>query len=522
MKEKLKDSLGPKLVMIIVGGLIVLNGLTTWYNLYVQDKGVIKLLEMSGAQLSSTIAGAAKDGMLRNDREAIQRTVETLGSQYEISTIRIANSDGSIAYSSKKEEIGKKMEASEKSAQGVKELDSEKAGTHPRVLELLTPIKNQPECYNAACHAHKASDNILGYLQIHSRLDPFDQIKRNSAFKLAIASFLGILFTAIVAFFAVHKLVHKPVKELMSGVKEVANGNLSTRVPELSRDELGQLAKSFNRMSQELHKAHIELVDWAQTLEFRVSQKTEELERAQSQMLQIEKMASLGRLAAIVAHEINNPLASVVTYAKLILKKLKNQEEISESCKDNMRYLEAIISEAQRCGDIVSQLLSFSRQSKEEFEKSNLLQIAEKAVFLLHHKMELSQVKVEVEKSEDLPFVDGDRSQLQQALMALLINACEAMEKGGGGLVRIYFGRADNSIRMTIEDNGPGMEPEVAHKVFEPFFSTKANASAVGLGLSVVYSIVMRHNGKIRLETAPQKGAKFIIDLPISAEEAKK
>lgn len=522
MKEKLKDSLGPKLMLFIVGGLIALNGLTAWYNLMVQEKGVIRLLEMSGTQLSSIVAGAANEGMLHNDRHAIQKTVETLGSQYEISSIRITNSDGMVAYSSIKDDIGRSIAVSQKPTQSIREFAASKDSPKGRVLEMITPIKNQPDCYGSPCHAHKATDQVLGYLQIESRLDPFDQIRRVSAFRLGVASFLGILFTAAVVFFAVHKLVHKPVKELMTGVREIANGNLSTRVPELNRDELGQLAKSFNRMSQELHKAHMELVDWAQTLEFRVSQKTEELERAQAQMLQVEKMASLGRLAAIVAHEINNPLASVVTYAKLIVKKLKAREEITDECRDNVRYLEAIISEAQRCGEIVSQLLSFSRHRQEDFERCSLVQIAEKSIFLLHHKMELSLVKVFVEKGDDLMIVDGDKSQLQQALMALLINACEAMEKGGGGQVKIGFSRSEGSIRMTVEDNGPGMEHEVAQKVFEPFFSTKSSQSAVGLGLSVVYSIVMRHNGKIRLETAPTKGAKFMIDLPVPAEEVRR
>jgi len=522
MKEKLKDSLGPKLVILIVGGLLALNVLTAWYNLSVQEKGVIKMLEASGAQLSSIVAGAAKEAMLRNDREAIQRTVETLGSQYEISSIRISNSKGLIAYSSLKGDIGRTIQVSRKPDQSIKEIPGSGNTPPARVLEMVAPVMNQPECYTAPCHAHSAGEEILGNLQIQSRLEPFDQIRRVSAFRLGIASVLGIVFTAVLVFVAVHKLVHRPVKELMTGVREVANGNLSTRVPEMSRDELGQLAKSFNRMSQELHKAHIELVDWAQTLEFRVSQKTEELERAQAQMLQVEKMASLGRLAAVVAHEINNPLASVVTYAKLIVKKLKTRETISEDCQENLKYLEAIISEAQRCGEIVSQLLSFSRQRQEDFVMCSLVQVAEKAVFLLHHKMELSMVKVTVEKGGDEMTVEGDKSQLQQAVMALLINACEAMEKGGGGLVKIGFERAEGFIRMTVEDNGPGMEREVAQKVFEPFFSTKTTQSAVGLGLSVVYSIVMRHSGKIRLETAPGKGAKFMIELPVPAEEVKK
>jgi two-component system NtrC family sensor kinase len=517
MEDKHSDSLGPKLVLIIIGGLILLNTLTTWYNLYNQEKGIIKLLEMSGKQLSSIVAGAAKEGMLHNDREAIQKTVETLGSQYEISAIRILNKDDIVAYSSKKDDIGKKFRKFNERAETFREVEEKSEKGSLRLLELLTPIKNEESCYSAQCHAHSKSDEILGYLQINTRLDPFDEIKNKSTIRLAIASSLCILLTAIISFLAINRFVHKPIKQLMVGVKELSNGNLSVRVPELSHDELGRLAKSFNRMASELHKAHMELVDWASTLEFRVNQKTQELERAQSQIMNVEKMASLGRLAAVVAHEINNPLASIVTYSKLIIKKLKMREVISEDCQENLKYLEAITSEAQRCGEIVSQLLSFARMKSEKFVECNLEEVVSKAIFILHHKLEMSQVEVKIEKETDVPMIFADPAQIQQALMALIINSCEAMDKGG--YIKIKLSKDGDFVKIAVSDNGPGMTEDVAKKAFEPFFTTKTDGSGAGLGLSVVYSIVMRHEGKIEIDTTPQKGATFIIHLPIKLKE---
>lgn len=519
MKDDIKDSLGPKLVLLIAGVLVALATVVTWYNWHLQEKGVIELMETSGAGLSSITASSLKQCMLGEKRDDVQNAVELLGARHEVSAIRILNQDGFITYASNREEIGKKLAPYSKQAQRVKKLERAGRDDATRVLEQFYPIENTPQCYNASCHAHKPAETLLGQLQIEFSLDPFDQVMKRSVLKVAIASSLGILLTAVFVFLALNKFVRKPVWELMAGVREISNGNLSTRVPEFSRDELGQLTRSFNRMAQELHKAHVELVDWAQTLEFRVSRKTEELERAQSQILQVEKMASLGRLAAVVAHEINNPLASVVTYAKLVTRKLKPQTSASDDYRDHLKYLDAIVSEAQRCGDIVSQLLSFVNKKQEKFEACDLTQIAEKAVFLLHYKMDVCQVKTEIEKTGDIPLINGDSSQIQQALMALLINACEAMETSGG-LVRISLSRIDDFVRISIKDNGPGMEPDVAKKVFEPFFTTKSGASGVGLGLSVVYSIVMRHNGRIRLDTRPQKGAEFVIDLPVTAEEA--
>ena len=312
------------------------------------------------------------------------------------------------------------------------------------------------------------------------------------------------------------RMVHRPAQELIRETDKLGHGDLSARVLETRNDELGTLAKKFNRMAHDLEAAHSELLGWTQSLEQRVEEKTSELERAQEKIVQVERMASLGRLAAVVAHEINNPLSSVVTYAKILVRRLQSKE-LDDECRENLEYLESIASEASRCGEIVAQLLSFARRGGGEFAAVDINQVVDRAVFLTKHTLELAEVSCELELEEEMPTVRVDSSQIQQALMALLINAGEAVEKGGR--VQVQTGTCVEGVEIAVEDNGPGMEPDVARRVFEPFFTTKDSSSGVGLGLAVVYGIMERHGGSVELTTAPGKGCRFALVLPIDGPE---
>jgi len=379
------------------------------------------------------------------------------------------------------------------------------------VLGITQVIHNEPECSSASCHVHQPAQKLLGLLDISMQLEPYERARRASALRGLAVGLAAILLSSAITFVATQRIVHRPVRQLIRGAKALAAGDHSVRVPEESSDEMGTLARAFNRMSRDLEKAHSELLEWAQTLEQRVQVKTVELERAQQQILQVERMASLGRLSAVVAHEINNPLASVVTYAKILVRRTRDREKI-EDYRENQQYLESIISEATRCGDIVSQLLSFARQPTGEFIQANLNSIVERVLFLTKHKLEMGELESAAELDASLPMVRLDPARIQQALMALIINACEVMEPGGRVVVRTRQG--DGGVVLEVEDNGPGMTPEVAERAFEPFFSTKSQGSGLGLGLAVVYSIVKSHEGRIDLVTAPGAGCRFSIFLP--------
>ena len=527
---RFQSRVATKLVGLIVGGLLLCFGVATWYNLRVQEHATTHILTLNGVQLADLVAGATREAMLHNDREAIRGTIDTLGHQRDIAKIRVLNKTGLISYSATPGEVGQKLEATSNqcqlchsktpppealtASQMVRRVNREGGP----VLEITRVILNEPDCSSAPCHVHPPSQRLLGFMDVHIDLDPFDQARRSGAVLLVASSVAGILLVSILTFAAVRAMVRRPVRQMIRGAEALAHGDHSVRVPELTNDELGQLARTFNRMARDLEKAHSELLEWAQTLEHRVEDKSQELARAQDQIIRVERLASLGRLAAVVAHEINNPLSSVVTYAKIVIRRLQGQEQTSEECRENLTFLRNISSEAARCGEIVSQLLAFARHRGGEFAPVNVNAVVEKSILLVNHKLEMASVKANTDLAEDLVPVRADAGQVQQALMALLINSCEAMEKGGEVTVRTR--NEAGGILVEMSDTGPGMAPEVAAHVFEPFFTTKTAGAGVGLGLAVVYGIVRRHGGRISLQTSPGQGCAFTLYFPADPPES--
>ncbi|NIA10944.1 MAG: HAMP domain-containing protein [Nitrospiraceae bacterium] len=526
----MKRSVAGKLTLLITCALVVVFGTAAWLNLQIQERATTRILRLNGAQVADLVARATREAMLHNDRTRIQATINTLASQRGIERIRIIEKGGQIAYSTDHAEIGTKLEPRSQEcitcheggiAPGKMPSEAQArvlARRDGRILSITKTIRNEPDCANASCHVHKRGNRLLGVLDVNMALGPYDRARRASAAELLFASLFGIFLVVGITAAGVRRMVHRPVRNLIEQVQQIAAGDLSVRAPEVTDDEIGVLAHNFNRMARDLETARGELLEWAQTLEERVQQKTAELRHAQDQILQVEKMASLGKLAAVVAHEINNPLSSVVTYAKILVRRLRTHE-LTDECKENLEYLESIASEATRCGEIVSQLLAFSRRRGGEFGPTDINRVVEKSLFLVHHKLELNNVDAVTELASDLPTIIADSAQIQQALMALLINAAQALEEGG--TVRLTTRRSeDGGVVLEVADDGPGMPPEVAAHAFEPFFTTKEEGSGVGLGLSVVFGIVQRHGGNIDLDTAPGKGCRFILTFPPKPPQA--
>jgi len=493
-------------------------------NIGLQRRATTAILRQNGLRLVETTTGALRDAMLENDPDRIQGTLETLSQQREIQRIRIFSPDGSIAYSTIEGEPGQTCgpnltecsschQHSEPlielpTVEMVKERELE---GHP-VLSLSQAIRNDITCSTASCHVHKPEELMLGVMSVDLSLESYHKAIAFSAMELLLSSLVGILLALSVIAFAARQIVNRPIRVLIHGAKQLARGDLGVRVPATSHDEIGLLSHTFNQLAHELKQARQELLEWGNTLETRVERKTQELSLAHDQMRQVDKMASLGKLAAVVAHEINNPLASVVTYARLVIRRLKSRE-VTEDCQQNLKYLDSIASEAGRCGEIVSRLLAFSRRDSGVFEPTDLNQVIEQSLFLINHQMEINGVEIRRESASDLPRIEADGNQLQQAIMALLINAAQAMSEGGH--VNIITRSADKSVELEVVDDGPGMEPDVARHAFEPFYTTKDDGHGVGLGLSVVYGIVERHGGQIELQTSPGQGCRFLITLPV-------
>jgi two-component system NtrC family sensor kinase len=312
-------------------------------------------------------------------------------------------------------------------------------------------------------------------------------------------------------------LVHRPVKKLHLGTQSVAAGNLDYKIELSSRDEIGQLAASFNRMTTELKKANEELKEWARTLETRVDEKTGELKRAHEHMIQVERMASMGKLAAIVAHEINNPLTGILVSSRFILKRLAGSGQAEQEPRE---HLEMIANEASRCGEIVKSLLQFTPQAKAKYEACDVKELILDAVRLVKHKLDLMSVRLKQDLDPDAPPILCDPQEIRQALVAILINACEAMPQGEGLLeVGVRYHADGPAVDVWVKDSGIGMDDETQKHMFEPFFTTKQDSH--GVGLCVVSGIVSRHSGNIEVSSAPGKGTTISMRLPVSGAAAR-
>ncbi len=238
----------------------------------------------------------------------------------------------------------------------------------------------------------------------------------------------------------------------------------------------------------------------------------------QAKYLHQDKMVSLGKLAASVVHEINNPLTGVLNYISLMSKILGRKALGPEQVEKFKRYLDLMGSEVKRSSDIVSNLLAFSRKSKLEFSDVAVHTLLERSVLLSHHKLELQNIRVLMDFPSESPVVLGDFNQLQQCILNLIFNAADAMPEGGTLTIACSVNPGTRCAEIRVQDTGRGIAPEHLPKIFDPFFSTKQEGKGLGLGLSVVYGIIDRHKGSITAESEPGKGTVFTIQLPLKAD----
>jgi len=239
-----------------------------------------------------------------------------------------------------------------------------------------------------------------------------------------------------------------------------------------------------------------------------------ELQDTQMRLIQTEKMASLGSLAAGVAHEINNPLGGILIYASLLM------EDFSDQNDPRVQDLKRIVEEGTRCKDIVKGLLEFARQSESRFESVAINKAIDDVLFFLEKQALFHNIRTIKELNSDLPLIQGDPNQIKQVLMNMMVNAAEAMsEKGGTLTITTGINPDGSSIVIFFKDTGPGIPPAIQSKIFDPFFTTKDVGKGTGLGLSTSYGIVQSHHGAIEVESAPGKGATFKIILPITFEK---
>jgi two-component system, NtrC family, sensor kinase len=269
-----------------------------------------------------------------------------------------------------------------------------------------------------------------------------------------------------------------------------------------------------------LQAANEEIVDWARTLEDRVEQKTRELKRAHDHMLHVEKMASIGKMAAVVAHEVNNPLSGILTYAKLLRKWVASGRAEHEKRDEAMECLELIAAESRRCGDLVKNLLTLSRTAPMNVQSTDPRTVIDRCLLLVRHQLEQAGIELQLKLAEDLPRVPCDPAQMEQVFLALIMNAIDAMPRGGNLWIETRLSNDETEITIQVRDDGAGIAPDILPQIFEPFLTTKESGRGVGLGLAISRGIVERHNGRIEVASELGRGATFTVTLPAQANDA--
>jgi len=485
-------------------------------------------LRSNAERSSDLIRRATHDGMLLNRLDEVQETLTRLVESPGVAAIRVYDKKGTVVLSARPDELGQRFPISSETCESCHEADHPteagllqqsglaRLSEGQEVLRHLSLIPNEPACAVSGCHTSPDQASIIGVLDVEMSMEPVEATLRAAQIRIALTTVALIALIGWACWLFIDRLVRRPVAVLTEGTRRIAAGDLETRIHIEGDHEFADLARSFNSMSEDLLTVDREVESWSRTLEDRVAEKSAELQRAHRQVLHMEKMASLGKLSATVAHELNNPISGMLNYARLIERELGRQPLPASAREELLRYLGVIHRECLRCGRIVSNLLLFARRSGTEMAPVDLRTVVDQSVMLIDHHLHVIGVRLEKKLPEGDLTVIADPGELQQALVALMINAVESMtgSEGVNACLAIEVVVEDDSVRIDIGDTGPGIPADVLPHIFEPFYSTKEEEGGVGLGLSVVYGIVQRHRGRIDVDSVVGRGTTIHLWIP--------
>jgi two-component system NtrC family sensor kinase len=507
--------------------MIIIFALLGYFSTQLHRKHLEAAALVSAEQQSEVLRRSASHYMLHNDRTGLYEMMLNMADQPGVVRVRIMNPQGVISYSTAPSEVGNSVDKGAEACYGCHEQSQPLSRLNrsdrfrvyhaddTRVLGVITPIENQPACSNAACHSHPASTQILGVLDTNLSLAKVDESLHREQKEMLAATAVALLAVVFLSGLFVWIEVHNPLRELKTGTERVATGELGYQIPVRSSDEVGELAQSFNEMSNRLQVAQAEITAWARTLEERVGEKTRELKQAHQRMLHVEKMATIGKMAAVVAHEINNPLSGILTYSRLVKRWIDNNAAASPKKEEMKGSLDLVASESKRCGELVKNLLSFSRVSPMNLAWSDLNQVIDRCVRLVQHKMDMAGIQLNLTLAADLPPVHCDPAQIEQVVLAMVINAIDALPHEGN----LWISTRVNAewIELVVRDDGIGIPEEHLSHIFEPFYTTKESGGS-GLGLAISQNIVERHGGQIEVRSVVGQGTAFRIVLPVDSQ----
>ncbi len=366
--------------------------------------------------------------------------------------------------------------------------------------------------YVASCEPlRNFSNGVVGALYVAVLQAPVLAARTEVMLTFLVVCLVGLVVVFALTYLLTRTTIH-PLEEMVAATKRIAAGDLDATVNVASRDEVGDLAASFNNMLASLKTMNNELQEWAHTLEEKVRDRTEELVSVQARMAQSEKLASIGRLAAGVAHGINNPLGGILSLAMLALEDMDPDHPLRGD-------LDMIVKQTLRCREIVKGLLDFSRQSETRATPTDVNAVISSTLALLERQAIFHNIRTERTLEDDLPPVLIDPGQLQEVLINLILNAVDAMEENGDLTVETRTHATGSEVLIRIGDNGKGIPADALPFIFEPFFTTKKVGHGTGLGLAIVHGVVTRAGGRVEVTSHPE-ATTFSIRLPIAPEEA--
>ena len=519
------SSLTGKLVIAISALIILGTSLSMFTVVRAEKKNSMSDALSYVSTFAELMRKSIRFNMLTVRREGIQETLEFLGTSESVEGVRILDHSGRIFYASAGEEVGRRVANTSLSCTGCHndakpphDLLLENRWTiyekpdGNRVMTFAEPIYNEPDCYTAACHVHGNEQKVLGILLTDFSLQTIDKRISNQVGSISIYLVLMVTFIAAVLSIILWRIVLKPLADLTTGMHRVSSGDIEQKVNIGSNDEIGRAASTFNAMTDELKIARQRMETWTQRLEEEVARKTLEIKRTQDKLIQAEKLASLGRLSADIAHEIRNPLSALGGFGRRLLRIVTENKQ--------KRYAEIIVSEADRLERVLSDILTFSREARFHFEKVSVNEIVDKSVNLFREHCEEHLINIKVLYETDLPVLI-EKDHVECAFNNLISNAIDAMEKGGTLTVTTQKEEANDItyVAVHISDTGNGIPEEKMPIVFEPFHTTKKIGHGTGLGLPISRKIAEEHGGFIQIKNGKKRGLTVSMFFPYQSDE---
>jgi two-component system NtrC family sensor kinase len=493
-QAKRSRSAALELTLLTVLVMVAMLGSLTWLSFRWQRSLQLEEVRHGLLLAGNALQSSLRYGMMLNRRDEILASIERVARDTRIKQIRIINHRGQITMSTRDEDLNRRVDRGSAEctlchgepnspakpaihASGVRTL------VEDGVMHAFTPVLAEPGCINVACHQREASSKVLGVIDIGRSLKDVQADLNREQIRLAGFSIAAAALGGILLWFSLAQRFRRPMRDVLRGIRRVASGDLNHRIPTRTSDEFGELARSFNAMS-------------------------ERLAAVQHRLIQSERLISMGKLAAGVAHEINNPLTGILAYAE-------DLKEDAEPSDPRRKDYEVIVQEALRCRQIVRSLLDFARQDASSFVRVHAGDLIEKAWNVVARQAAFRNIAFERRVEEGLPAIEVDPTQIQQVLVNLIVNAEQAMPQGGTIVLAARRSEEGDQVEFQVKDQGHGISPEIRSHIFEPFFSTKGGETA-GLGLAVCFGIVQQHGGTIDFHSEPGSGTTFRVLLPFA------